>query len=325
MTNSTSPGIQVGAPKMTKVERVLAAVRGEPVDRVPVSFWYHFGVQDQPPKVFADAEVAFYRKYDVDWLKVMHDFTFGGDELQGSIKSASHWRSIRPVGRRESGFAKQAEALKRIGDGLKGEAMYVDTIFGVWATAQKLCGRAGLEHLKADRAAFKDGLKVVAESLANYVPVALESGASGIYIAVDGAMPDVVPLDDYLEIIKPLDAMILDAAKAARFNVLHIHGQDVYFKEFLDLPNVSGVSWSFGISRPTIAEARAMYPGCIISGIDETKTIHQGSIAEIETEIEKAVRDAGGRGIIVASGCAVPTDTPEEKLLAARRAVDKLK
>lgn len=304
---------------MSKVERVRAALRGEAVDRTPISFWYHFHLENRPPEVFADAELAFYRKYDVDWLKVMHDFPFGTPELQGSIKSPADWRSLRPVAPRSGGFAQQLAALRRIAAGLSGEAMFLDTIFGPWSTAQKLCGRAGLEHLKADRAALREGLKVIADSLAGYVPAALEAGASGIYLAVDGATSDVMSADEYADLVRPFDLQVLAAARSAPFNVLHLHGQNVYFDQLKDYP-VQGISWSAGISRPAIAEARAAYQGCLITGIDETR-IAEMSIPEIQAQVHQAIKEAGGRGIIVASGCAVPTDTPEEKLKAARAAV----
>ena len=307
-------------PVMTKVERVLAALRGAPVDRTPISFWYHFHLEDRPPAVFADAELEFYRKYDVDWLKVMHDYPFGAPEMLGSVKSSSDWRSLRPVVPRSGGFAKQTEALRRIAAGLAGEATFVDTVFSPWATAQKLCGRVGLEHLRTDPASLREGLRIVAESLAGYVPVALEAGASGIYLAVDGATSDVMGADEYADLVRPFDLEVLAAAKSAPFNVLHIHGQNIYFQELKDYP-VHGISWSAGITRPTIAEARATYPGCLITGIDETRVAAMG-VPEIQAQVHQAIRDAGGRGIVVASGCAVPTDTPEEHLRAARAAVE---
>jgi uroporphyrinogen decarboxylase len=304
---------------MSKVDRVLAALRGAPMDRTPISFWYHFHLEDQPPAVFAAAELAFYRKYDVDWLKVMHDYPFGGPELLGSVQSPADWRRLRPVAPRSGGFAKQADALKRIGDGLAGEAMFVDTIFDPWSTAQKLCGGTAVEHLIADREALREGLRIIAESLAGYVPVALEAGVSGIYLATAGASADLMSADDYLDVVEPADLTILTATKSAPFNILHIHGAHIHFRELTDYP-VHGLSWSFGITSPTIAEARAMYSGCIITGIDETR-IAQMSIPEIKVQVQSAVRDAGGLGIIVASGCAVPTDTPKAKLKAARAAV----
>ncbi len=306
--------------RMTKPERVLAAVRGDPVDRTPISFWYHFRLEDQPPEVFAEAELAFYRKYDVDWLKVMHDFPFGSPGLLGSVKSPADWRRLRPVGPREGGFAKQAEALRRIRDGLAGEAMSLDTIFDPWSTAQKLCGRTALDHLKADRAALREGLRIVAESLAGYVPVAREAGASGIYLAVDGATSDVMSAEDYADLVRPADLTVLAAARGAPFNVLHVHGRNIYFRELMDYP-VAGISWSYGIARPTIAEARAAYSGCLITGIDET-TIATKTPEAVQAEVRAAIRDAGGRGLIVASGCAVPTDTPAALLEAARAAVE---
>ena len=305
--------------RTSKVQRVQAAVKGENVDRTPVSFWYHFRLENQPVEQFANAELDFYRKYDVDWLKVMHDYPFGSPDLLGSVKSASDWRKLKPVGGHEGGFAKQAEALKRIGDGLQGQAWYIDTIFNPWSTAQKLCGRQGVEHIKQDREAFRQGLKVIAESFAQYVPVALQAGAAGIYLAVDGASSDVMSKDDYLDLVRPADLTILEAAKGAPFNVLHIHGTNIYFSALKDYP-VAGISWSYGVTAPSISQARQEYSGCLISGIDET-TITKKTPQLVRDEVKQAVKDAGGHGFIAASGCAVPTDTPEELLKAARDAV----
>src|SRR5262249_52589889 len=61
---------------LTKIDRVLAALRGEPVDRLPFSFWYHFGLQHRPGKVHAEAELDFYRFYQPDFLKVMSDYPY---------------------------------------------------------------------------------------------------------------------------------------------------------------------------------------------------------------------------------------------------------
>lgn len=305
--------------RMSKVQRVRAAVKNEAVDRTPVSFWYHFRLEARPVEEFANAELDFYRKYDIDWLKIMHDYPFGSPDLLGSVKSASDWRKLRPVGGREGGFAKQAEALKRIGEGLRGEAWYIDTIFDPWSTAQKLCGRHGLEHMKQDREAFRDGLRVIAESFADYVPAALEAGAAGFYLAVDGASADVMRQEDYLDLVRPADLTILEAAKSAPFNVLHIHGTRIYFEALKDYP-VAGISWSYGVTAPSIAEARQQYAGCLISGLDETSVL-QKNREDVQAEIKQAIKDAGGRGFIAASGCAVPTETPEDLLRAARKAV----
>ncbi len=61
---------------MTKAERVQAALASEAVDRVPASFWYHFNLPDPSGRSLADAELAFAKKYDLDFLKVMHDVPY---------------------------------------------------------------------------------------------------------------------------------------------------------------------------------------------------------------------------------------------------------
>src|SRR5262245_40740180 len=122
---------------MNKVERVLAALRGDPVDRPPVSFWFHFGLEHEPPEVLAGTELDLFRSFDLDWLKVMHDYPFGESDGFGSVDSPSDFRRIRPVAPNRGGFARQAEALRRIGDALAGDALFVDTVPGPWSIAER--------------------------------------------------------------------------------------------------------------------------------------------------------------------------------------------
>ena len=60
---------------MTKVERVRAALAGAEVDRPPFSVWYHFGLQHAPAERTAQVHVEFFEAYNLDWLKVMNDYS----------------------------------------------------------------------------------------------------------------------------------------------------------------------------------------------------------------------------------------------------------
>ncbi len=44
---------------MTKKERIDAALKGDPVDLVPISFWRHFYLQERDAGLLADALLAF--------------------------------------------------------------------------------------------------------------------------------------------------------------------------------------------------------------------------------------------------------------------------
>ena len=59
---------------MTKRERLDAALRGEPIDRLPISAWLHFGSEHLTGEESADRHIAFQKAYDWDFVKVMNDY-----------------------------------------------------------------------------------------------------------------------------------------------------------------------------------------------------------------------------------------------------------
>ena len=61
---------------MTKIERVRAALSGAEVDRPPFSVWYHFGLQHATAERTAQTHVEFFEAYNLDWLKVMNDYSY---------------------------------------------------------------------------------------------------------------------------------------------------------------------------------------------------------------------------------------------------------
>ena len=55
---------------MNKKERVDAALRGDKVDRVPVSMWGHDFEREWSPQALAEAMIENYARYDWDFMKV---------------------------------------------------------------------------------------------------------------------------------------------------------------------------------------------------------------------------------------------------------------
>ena len=54
---------------MTKRERVLAALRGEPVDRVPIAFWLHNFATENSAEGLSEETLRLARTFDWDFLK----------------------------------------------------------------------------------------------------------------------------------------------------------------------------------------------------------------------------------------------------------------
>ncbi len=55
---------------MNKRERIMATLKGEDVDRPPVSFWRHFYKEETTHEGLAEAMLGFQGKYDWDFMKV---------------------------------------------------------------------------------------------------------------------------------------------------------------------------------------------------------------------------------------------------------------
>ncbi len=306
--------------KMTKIERVNAAVKGKEVDRVPFSFWYHFGLHHKPGEVFAEAELDFYKTYDLDFLKVMHDYPYPPPEGLTEITKREDWLKLKPLKYNEGGFKEQLRALKIIGKELQGKAYYIDTIFSPWSTAHKLCGEKLTRFMKESPDELLKALKVIAKSFAAYCEAAVNEGLSGIFLSLGGASYDIMSEAEYAKFGRPFDLMVLEAVKGAPFNVLHIHGTNIHFKSLLDYP-VQAINWSHRHSSPNIIQARKLYDGCIIVGVDETNTnsVHPD---DVKAQVLETLQQAGKRKLILGPGCAVPTQTPVANLTAMQKTLD---
>jgi uroporphyrinogen decarboxylase len=304
------------ARSMSKSARVFAALRGEPVDRPPVSFWLHFGMEDESPARVAETELELLQWFDLDWLKVMHDFAFGEPGMIRSIRSPSEFRRIRPVRPYQGGFALQTEVLQRLAAAIGAEAPFIDTIHSPWSIAEMYCGWRLAEFARADREAVREGLHVIGDSLSTYVPEALRAGASGIFYVIHA---EAAMTAEYADLVGSLDHDILTAAREAPFNVLHVHGAGFPLGAFT---HYAVQALSFGSGESQIAEARARYAGALVTGMDDAITLPAADPDRIRDQIHRSMRAAGNTRFLLAPGCAVPRGVSEESLRAVREAVD---
>ncbi len=61
---------------MTRIERVRAAVNGQPVDRLPLCFWHHFRPGGSGARM-AEATLRFFdQEFDLDIVKIMPDLPY---------------------------------------------------------------------------------------------------------------------------------------------------------------------------------------------------------------------------------------------------------
>lgn len=285
---------------LTPRERVDRVLAGKPVDRPPFSLWHHFGLEKQGPRAHAEATLKFHRDYGADVVKVMSDFAYP--------KPSKPWELTED----KNPFAPQLEALRIINQGIEKKAHFVETIFNPWNVAEKLSSKEEVQRLKRDQPQkLLDALNVIARSEANHARLAVQAGASGIFLAIANADPSVLSRDDYERFSAPFDRIVLNAVPAAPLNILHLHGSKIHFASFERGWPAAAINYSVKGTGVPLSEMRSRYTGVLMGGIDEVdyRTL---PVSTLKDQYQSAARQAGPK-FILSPGCSVPNEaTPSE-------------
>ncbi len=326
----------------TSRERVLAAVRGEVLDRPPFAVWRHFfEVEGSGARELAETLVAFARAHELDLLKynprahyhaepwgTRYRYPGAGEKpvlLRYAVRSPEDWRRIkhRPVS--EPVFIEMLEGL-RLARGRLPDVAIVMTIFTPLAILERLGGRERvLADLRAHAADVLGALEAVAETFAEFARACVRAGADGIFLATASwARRGLLRDDEYARFGRPFDLRILDAVAHAPVNVLHVCGPNARVLELADYP-VAAVSWNTHASRtPSLAAFSAARPDRVaIGGLsDGALTSHDAATAL--AEIARGLEETGGVRWLAAGGCTIPTDASPLVIDAARDALERV-
>jgi len=303
--------------KMNKIALVDSILSGQPAERVPFSIWRHFPDSARAGKACAEAHISHYRRYDLDYLKVMNDNPYDMPSSMPVLTIAKEWFKLKPLPDDAPGFRAELDALHEINRAVGSEARFVVTVLSPFAIAMKLCRDRAVEHLREDPESFEQGLSTIARSLAGFAKKAVQAGASGIFLAVSGAEPSMLSQEEYRRFVKAHDATVLSAVSDAPFNIVHVHGTSVYLDLFLDYP-MSALNWPSHQSAFPISTVRKLTTRCLVAGIDERGPIAQGRMRGTIAQMSEALSQAGRAGFMFGPECAVPPETPEDLVRAVR-------
>jgi uroporphyrinogen decarboxylase len=334
-------------PNMTKIERINAALKGEQVDRIPISFWRHFYHQERDPDLLADALLAFQREYKWDFMKVnprasYHVEGWGNRYRYGDDPHASPIRVSHAVHTKEDwgkigvldiwatdSLKQQLVLLELIREGLQDENVYfLQTIFSPLAIAFRLAGHSKerlAEAMENEAEQLEGALDAITETFVNYANASIHAGAAGLFFAVTKlASRDEMTLEQYERFGTPYDLRVLDAVRGRPgFNMLHMCGDNIFFDSLMGYP-VDSLSWDASLpGNPGLGEGRQKSGKMVVGGLNQRETLDHGTPEQVAKEVERGVQETGGKGYVIAPGCTFPTTTNRDLLEAALAARDR--
>jgi len=86
---------------------------------------------------------------------------------------------------------------------------------------------------------------------------------------------------------------------------------------------VHAVNWHDRVTPPALGDAQRRFAGAVVGGLNENVTLRAGPVEAIKAEVDDTIRQTGGRGVMVAPGCVLPLDIPDEHLEAVVTAVKR--
>lgn len=292
---------------LNKIQRIDNTLSGKEVDRPPVSFWYHFGVQHAPGERIAELSLEFLRYYDLDWLKLMNDYFYPMPSGVEEISTAAGLGAVKRFSAADTDWAQQLRAIEIIARELKGKAYFIDTIFDPWQVLLRNLVGEHLEELCDSAAdAVLAALDIITENIVAYCRDAFRAGVNGIFISTFGSKKQM-PRERYLRFALPFVRRILEAVEhLGPLNTLHVHDYGIYVEDVVTLPAAAISYEDRDASNPPMNEMRKRWAGTIMAGLDKNKATRV-TPAEAARNAVEGMRLGGPTRFMLAPGCSFPT------------------
>ena len=314
---------------MTKRERVMAALSGKPVDRVPLAFWLHNFATENSAEGLTAETLRLANAFDWDYLKPqsraqcfaeMWGLRYRPSGQQAVQYSVTHapvadadgLRRLDAADPKTGALGEQLDALRAIRRAVGADTPIIWTVFSPLMILPMLLagGRDQAWALvRREPGAVERAFQAMTETLAAYARECLAAGADGLFYATNMGTREATTPEECRRFQRPYDVQILGAA-AAPFNLLHVCGTGVLFDEFADYP-ATAFSWATVPGNPTLAEGHARTRCAVVGGLPAKPGIASMTAEALADRTRTAVREMGWRWLLLGPDCSINPDTPE--------------
>ena len=325
---------------MTKRQRVLSALRGEPVDRVPLSFWLHNFAEENSAEALTAETLRLQKTFDWDFLKPQsraqcfaemwglgytpsRERAVSYTVTHAPLASAADVARLRPADPRAGALGEQLVALRAIRAAVGPDVPIIWTIFAPLMVMPFLLAGGREQAISIGRAepsALEQGLDAITETLAGYARACLEAGADGLFYATNVATAALFTPAECRRFQRPFDLRILAQVAGAPFNLMHVCGSDVHFDEFRDYP-VTAFSWATVPGNPSLREGHARTGKAVVGGLPAKPSIAGMTEEALSHWARASLGGMDGRWHLLGPDCSINPDTPEPLLHAVARVV----
>lgn len=310
---------------MNKKERVLNAMNGRPVDRVPVAFIVHF--PDQTDNTVP--EVVQWVKNTRTDLAVVPTDGFYPLMSDTPLETMEQWKKFRPYERSHPFISLQVDRVKRISEELKDDAAVYTTAFTPMAYFRNTVGGGQtlvMEYWNENKEDMLQVFDVLEEMNFTLLDELKKAGLDGITVSLQHADAWRFSREDYRKYIEPYDKRMIEFVNGNfQNNIGHLcswetenTNSSIYLDVYKDY-DMQTVNWGvFQRNSISMAEGRNYFTKAkaVMGGFDRNTTgvLYHGDEKAIKTFTKELIRETGDVGFIISADCSIKKDTPDEHI-----------
>ena len=329
---------------MEKIELVLNTFKNRNEDYPLFSLWKHFPYDDRDPVQLADAHVKFFTRHSFDLMKISphgrypvvdygckvskeYDSFTGSTRCdECSVRSVLDWEAVEPVNVNEGEFGNQIRTVELINKNLESLPKMM-TIFSPLMVASKM-DQDLVNNLRNHPKIMKDSLYILYEVMLEFALSSIDAGADGIFLASQHLRETELQWEEVEKYeIFFLKKIIEKIKRKSEFTVLHIHGENIIFKQVAEKIKADAFNWHDQLTWPSLEEATRISKQGLLAGIDETKALVDGDKDKIKQNIKESmeISQKNNNRIIISPGCVIPITVSEESLDIVSSTIKKIR
>ncbi len=324
---------------MHKRERLHAAIHQQKVDRPPIALWRHFPGDDLDPEKHARRAIEFQKQYDFDFVKVTPAASYVAEMYGGELTDAGNregtrnharrvindwrdWKKIEPIPNDHPVIQRERETIRRIRAELGKDVPILQTLFSPLSCARTLAGDRLIQDMREHPGEVMHALQHLGTTMERFAHASIDAGADALFLASQVASRDVLTAEESRAFGQQYNLALINELRGhVDFVLLHIHGENIYYEHLFKYP-VQIINWHDRKTAPTLRQGKALFHGAVAGGIDEWGVL-QTTPEAIRAQVQDAIQQTDGIGLLVAAGCVIPLDTSDENIRAARQAVEE--
>ncbi|MFW9793454.1 MAG: uroporphyrinogen decarboxylase family protein [Candidatus Thorarchaeota archaeon] len=328
---------------MSKFDLLKETLLGNIGEQIPISLWKHHPELDRNPEDLAKAEIAFHQLLDHDLLKIsffghfpcidfgctaVYDGSLTGSTTltNAAINDVSDWETLEPLDVNAGELGNQIRAVELIHRYAQDKVPTMATVFDSSMVADKISDKSFISYAEEHPDVLKSALDLITDVTIDFARTAIDAGADGIFLASQHSTHSSVTDEHYEEFVYPYDLKFISRLKGkAKFIVMHLHAREdnekIRFDKIAKVPGVDAINWEDQSSALSLSEGKKKFRGAVLGGIDHNGIFRTGNPEDAQEQVLNAVKEANPERLIVAPGCVVTIDTPQDNLIAVKDAI----